>query len=438
MRRSSPARAPTPEPALGLDPRDANGNAISNGVGQTYSWDGENRLIATTGVGFTYAPDGSRLKKIPAAPGTPTIYLGADIELKDGVWTKYLTPDAVRISPASAGSNTFWLHRDHSQSIRARTNVSGGLVEAAIYGPYGNPSPTPTISKSYIGEKYDPESGLLYLNARYFDPAGFFLSPDWWDTTLPGVGTNRYAYAQGDPINKSDPNGHAGVPLGQLSSRCDSACQARNLEFREGLRDYFSSSAESLSRIPGDLASLGGSFIDSPLSTSLEVSRSLEFLGPQMRWIAEGSAALGALRSASLGISSVTASSNVWKFGWAARGVAIEKALGRNLPPDFPVIDRFANGIATSIKSIDLNARSYQNATTIRSIISGYIDDVAGFALFDDVTRSSTTIHASSVTSRALDLVVPSAGNVLQQSMLRQAVAYASIRNVTMNVIIYP
>ena len=36
-----------------------------------------------------------------------------------------------------------------------------------------------------------------------------FLSPDTWDPTLPGVGTNRYAYAQNDPINKSDPNGHA-------------------------------------------------------------------------------------------------------------------------------------------------------------------------------------------------------------------------------------
>ena len=47
------------------------------------------------------------------------------------------------------------------------------------------------------------------------DPFGaFFLSPDWWDTTLPGVGTNRYAYAQGDPINKSDPNGHLNVLSG--------------------------------------------------------------------------------------------------------------------------------------------------------------------------------------------------------------------------------
>ena len=35
-----------------------------------------------------------------------------------------------------------------------------------------------------------------------------FVSPDSWDPTLPGVGTNRYAYAGNDPINNSDPNGH--------------------------------------------------------------------------------------------------------------------------------------------------------------------------------------------------------------------------------------
>ncbi|MER9651848.1 RHS repeat-associated core domain-containing protein, partial [Mesorhizobium sp. M0199] len=54
-----------------------------------------------------------------------------------------------------------------------------------------------------------PETGLLYLNARYMDPVlGRFISPDDWDPTLPGVGTNRYAYAQNDPVNKSDANGH--------------------------------------------------------------------------------------------------------------------------------------------------------------------------------------------------------------------------------------
>ena len=44
-----------------------------------------------------------------------------------------------------------------------------------------------------------------------------FISPDTWDPTLPGVGTNRYSYSENDPINKSDPNGHvAGKPDGAV------------------------------------------------------------------------------------------------------------------------------------------------------------------------------------------------------------------------------
>jgi hypothetical protein len=35
-----------------------------------------------------------------------------------------------------------------------------------------------------------------------------FLSPDTYDPLQPGVGTNRYAYGQNDPINKKDPGGH--------------------------------------------------------------------------------------------------------------------------------------------------------------------------------------------------------------------------------------
>ncbi len=50
-----------------------------------------------------------------------------------------------------------------------------------------------------------------------------FISPDDWDPTMPGVGTNRYAYAQQDPINKSDPNGHI-VPVlvvGCIAGGCE-------------------------------------------------------------------------------------------------------------------------------------------------------------------------------------------------------------------------
>jgi hypothetical protein len=55
----------------------------------------------------------------------------------------------------------------------------------------------------------------MYLNARYYDPAlARFISPDDWDPTMAGVGTNRYAYSGNDPINKSDPSGHASSSSG--------------------------------------------------------------------------------------------------------------------------------------------------------------------------------------------------------------------------------
>lgn len=50
---------------------------------------------------------------------------------------------------------------------------------------------------------------MQYLNARYYVPElGMFIQPDWWEVTEPGVGTNRYGYAFGDPVNGADPGGH--------------------------------------------------------------------------------------------------------------------------------------------------------------------------------------------------------------------------------------
>jgi RHS repeat-associated protein len=64
--------------------------------------------------------------------------------------------------------------------------------------------------KGYINERFDPETGLQYLNARYHDPLlARFLTPDTWDPDLPGVDINRYAYAGNDPVNGSDPSGHS-------------------------------------------------------------------------------------------------------------------------------------------------------------------------------------------------------------------------------------
>jgi RHS repeat-associated protein len=63
--------------------------------------------------------------------------------------------------------------------------------------------------KGWIGERYDADAGLQYLNARYYDPElGVFLQPDWFEVTASGVGTNRYSYAFNDPVNLRDSGGN--------------------------------------------------------------------------------------------------------------------------------------------------------------------------------------------------------------------------------------
>ena len=70
-------------------------------------------------------------------------------------------------------------------ALAVSTTAGAGLTFPSQPGPF-----EPTT------QKFGPIEPIL------------FLSPDTYDPTLPGVGTNRYAYGLNDPINNSDPNGH--------------------------------------------------------------------------------------------------------------------------------------------------------------------------------------------------------------------------------------
>ena len=167
---------------------------------------------------FEYGPDGARVSK--ASAFARTLYPDAGVEID--ATTAQMQGATGIVHPLTAytrypwldlkieGSAAFFLHRDHLASVRLVTDANGALVESTGYSAYGDRLNSGfQTEKGYIGERHDPETGLLYLNARYHDPAlGRFISPDDWDPTQQGVGTNRYAYSGNDPVNRSDPNGH--------------------------------------------------------------------------------------------------------------------------------------------------------------------------------------------------------------------------------------
>ena len=96
--------------------------------------------------------------------------------------------------------------------------------------------------------------------------------------------------------------------------------------------------------------------------------------------------------------------SAAWKLGWAARGNYFSEQLGANLPPSFPVIDKWINGLATSIKSIDLSVATYQDAARLTYRLNAYIDKIA---LFDGAELGDIEIGFSDISGRALSIAIP-------------------------------
>ena len=115
------------------------------------------------------------------------------------------------------------------------------------------------------------------------------------------------------------------------------------------------------------------------------------------------------------------------------RGEAIEGRLGQNLPQNFPTIDRFENGVATSIKSMDLSGSSYLDPANITRVGQGYIDKVAGF---QGRNWAGTNIRPGDVTGRGLDLAVPpGTATPGQQQALQGLIGYGKQRGVNVRIV---
>jgi hypothetical protein len=120
--------------------------------------------------------------------------------------------------------------------------------------------------------------------------------------------------------------------------------------------------------------------------------------------------------------------SEAWTYGWARRGQYFDQLLrDGSLPPLFRTIDNFIDGVATSIKSIDLNAATYQDAARLTYRLNQYVDDLGDYA---GGRLLATIVRLPDISDRVLNLVVPKGATTeVQRVAIEAAQARALVTN---------
>ncbi|HYF92840.1 MAG TPA: hypothetical protein VD969_11405 [Symbiobacteriaceae bacterium] len=160
----------------------------------------------------------------------------------------------------------------------------------------------------------------------------------------------------------------------------------------------------------------------------------IQFLQKMM----SGTQALAANTQA-LASRTVAAANNVWKLGWAERGRQIEALLMKNVNGWFGagnnvktidaaedlVLNAMENsqGLATSVKSMDLAAASYQNASGITSTLTRAVNALSNYKGLEYVKDAvGNRVWVGQITQRVLNVAIPDMALTSEQAAALQAV----------------
>jgi RHS repeat-associated protein len=139
---------------------------------------------------------------------------GADVEHRYRVFAG--SRQIAEITRRGATTQTDYLHHDALGSLNVVSRDNPSFIERQGFDPFGAPS-TPyalddsSVLTGFTGHEHDPESGLVDMGGRVYDPIlGRFLTADpivsapFWSQ-----GLNLYAYTFNSPLNYTDSSGLA-------------------------------------------------------------------------------------------------------------------------------------------------------------------------------------------------------------------------------------
>ena len=187
---------------------------------------------ATQGSAATYSPlayeriqwDGLHARRsfeISGADNRQTLHSDTDAAVLAGNTAPWLFNRTQYANGLGSTSSTTQLHADSNGNLVATVASEGGTAKAdslLLYGAYGSvdseASGNAGIGLKSNGNSFgsyyaDPETGLLYARARYYDPAsGQFISRDpvEGEARLP-ITWGAYQYGRYNPYRYTDPNG---------------------------------------------------------------------------------------------------------------------------------------------------------------------------------------------------------------------------------------
>lgn len=87
----------------------------------------------------------------------------------------------------------------------------------------------------------------------------------------------------------------------------------------------------------------------------------------------------------------------------------------------------------TSMKSLDLNAKSYKSGNAVFNRVKGYIDDLVKF---EGKITTKHPVPEGGIESRVLELAIPDGATQNQLDQLRRLIDYAQQNNVQLNIVL--